>query len=78
MVLNVPAGAAFPAGVPPGTSVAVGTPSGFTYNYTAGSDSQGTATTVQQDSPAESIIGVGYFTTNSFFVDFTSNTEGWK
>jgi hypothetical protein len=78
MVLNVPAGTAFPAAVPAGTSVVVGTPSGFTYSYTAGSGSQATTTTVQPDSTAESVIGVGYFTTNSFFVDFTSGTAAWK
>jgi hypothetical protein len=78
MVLNVPAGAVFPAGVAPGTSVTVATPSGFSYGFTAGSGSQTTTTTVQPDSAAESVIGVGYFTTNSFFVDFSSGTEGWK
>jgi hypothetical protein len=78
MVLNVPAGVAFPTGVPPGTSVMVTTPSGFAYGFTAGSGSQASATTVQPDSTAESVIGVGFFTTNSFFVDFSSASEGWK
>jgi hypothetical protein len=78
MVLNVPAGAAFPASVPSGSSVMVATPSGFTFSYTGGSGSEVTNTIVQPDSTAESIVGIGYFTTNSFFVDFTSGTEGWK
>jgi hypothetical protein len=78
MVLNVPAGAAFPATVPSGSSVMVGTPSGFTFSYTAGSGSAVTETIVQPNSAAESIIGIGYFTTNSLFIDFTSGTEGWK
>jgi hypothetical protein len=78
MVFNVPAGAAFPAAVPPGTSVTVATPSGFSYAYTAGSGSQTSATTVQPDSTAESIVGVGYFTSNSFFIDFSAGTAGWK
>jgi hypothetical protein len=78
MVLNVPPGAAFPAAVPPGTSVTVATPSGFTYGFTAGSGSQATATIVQPDTAADSVIGIGYFTTNSFFADFSSGTEGWK
>jgi hypothetical protein len=25
-----------------------------------------------------SIIGIAYFTTNSFFTDFTTSSEGWK
>jgi hypothetical protein len=78
MVFNVPTGAAFPASVPPGSSVMVATPSGFTFSYTGGSGSEVTNTIVQPNSTAESIVGIGYFTTNSFFVDFTSGTEGWK
>jgi hypothetical protein len=78
MVLNVPAGAVFPPSVPSGNTVLVLTPSGFTFSYTAGAGSQVTNTLVQQNSTAESIIGIGYFTTNSFFVDFTAGTEGWK
>jgi hypothetical protein len=30
------------------------------------------------DSNADSIVGIPYFTTNSFFTDFTLSTEGWK
>lgn len=78
MVLNVPAGAAFPAAVSPGSSVMVETASGFPFSYTAGAGSEATSTIVQPNSSAESIIGIGYFTTNSFFIDFTSAAEGWK
>jgi hypothetical protein len=78
MVLNVPAGAMFPASVPSGNMVLVQTPSGFMFSYTAGTAAEVTDTLVQQNSTAESIIGIGYFTTNSFFVDFTAGTEGWK
>ena len=78
MVLNVPAGAVFPAAVAPGSAVVVGTPSGFTYSFTAGSGTETTATTVQPNSGAASVIGVGYFTTNYLFMDFTSGTLGWK
>jgi hypothetical protein len=78
MVLNVPTGAAFPAAVPSGSSVMVETASGFSFSYTAGSGSEVTNTIVQPNSTAESIIGIGYFTTNSFFIDFVSSTEGWK
>ena len=31
---------------------------------------------VQQPSTAESVIGIGYFTTNSFFIDFTTVWKG--
>ena len=78
MVLNVPAGAVFPPSVPSGNTVLVETPSGFTFSYTAGAGSQVTNTLVQQNSTAASIMGIGYFTTNSFFIDFTAGTEGWK
>jgi hypothetical protein len=78
MVLNVPAGAVFPSGVPSGDMVLVQTPAGFTFSYRAGTASQVTDTLVQQNSTAESVIGIGYFTTNSFFIDFTAETEGWK
>jgi hypothetical protein len=78
MVLNVPTGAAFPASAPPGSSVMVETPSGFTFSYTCGSGSEVTNTIVRPDSTAESIVGIGYFTTNSFFIDFTSGAEGWR
>jgi hypothetical protein len=77
MVFNVPAGEAFPASVPSGNAVLVQTSSGFTYSYTA-DDSQATNTLVQQPSTAESVIGIGYFTTNSFFIDFTTGVEGWE
>jgi hypothetical protein len=78
MVLNIPAGTAFPSTVPSGSSVMVETPSGFTFSYAAGAGIEVTNTIVQPNSTAESIIGIGYFTTNSFFIDFTSGTVGWK
>jgi hypothetical protein len=77
MVFNVPSGTNFPS-VPLGSSVSVAVPSGFTYSYTAGSGSQINATTVQLNTTAESIVGVGYFTSNAFFIDFTTGTEGWN
>ena len=51
-------------------------PSGFTYGYTAGSGIANTS--VDPDSQSDSIIGIDYFTTNSFFIDFSASTEGWK
>jgi hypothetical protein len=76
MVFNVPTGITFPDSLPPGTSVMVGTPSGFTYSFSAGAGA--TDTLVQPGVATESIIGIGYFTTNSLFIDFTTSTEGWK
>jgi hypothetical protein len=78
MVINVPSGTTFPASVPAGSPVTVETPSGFAFNYTAGAGTEALSTVVQLDVSAQSIVGVGYFTTNSFFTDFTSGTEGWK
>jgi hypothetical protein len=33
---------------------------------------------VNQDFTGSSIIGIGFFTTHSFLLDFVSGTEGWK
>lgn len=77
MQIAKPVGSAFPAAVPIGSSVSVTTSGSFTYGYlTTGSDPL--ATLVNADFSGSSIIGIGYFTTNSFFIDFTSGTEGWK
>jgi hypothetical protein len=57
--------------------VLVTTPSGFTYSYTStGSDPS--LTVVNSGFSGSSIVGIGYFTTNSFFIDFSSSTMGWK
>jgi hypothetical protein len=74
--LSTPSGSSFPSTVEPGSTVSLTTPSGFTYSYTAG---QGTANTVvAPDADGNSIIGVQYFTTNAFLLDFTSSLVGWK
>jgi hypothetical protein len=78
MVLNIPSGSAFPASVSAGDSVNVQTPSGFSFDYTAGAASEVTATVVQPNSTAGSIIGIGYFTAHAFLLDLTSGVEGWK
>jgi hypothetical protein len=78
MVLNIPSGTVFPASVSAGDSVSVQTPSGFTFDYTAGAGSEVTTTLVQPNSTTESIIGIGYFTNHAFFLDLTSGVEGWK
>lgn len=77
MQIATPAGSTFPSSVPVGSSVLVTTPSGFTYNYTS-TVSDPLATVVNAGFPGPSIIGIGYFTTNSLFIDFDARLEGWK
>jgi len=36
------------------------------------------ATIVNTDFGGATIVGIGYFTTNSFFIDLSVGTEGWK
>jgi hypothetical protein len=83
MVFNTPTGSPFPAAIAPGSSVLVQTPSGFSYSYIAGSQVTNTSaspnsTVVYGENTNESIIGIDYFTTNSFFIDFATGKEGWK
>jgi hypothetical protein len=77
MQIAVPAGSSFPTAVPVGTSVLVTTPSGFTYSYTS-TASDPSLTVVDSGFSGSSIIGIGYFTTNSFFIDLSSSTTGWR
>jgi hypothetical protein len=70
-------GATFPATVAAGSTVMVTTPSGFTYTYDP-STSGPSSTSVITDSTNVSIVGIGYFTTNSYFVDFSASITGWK
>jgi hypothetical protein len=77
VLLNIPAGTAFPAPFIAGDTVQVTTPSGFVYSYTAGTGVDDSVVT-PNSTAVQSVIGIGYFTTNSFFIDFTSGTEGWK
>jgi hypothetical protein len=77
MQIATPAGSSFPSSVSVGSSVLVTTTSGFNYRYDSTS-ADPLATIVNQDFSGSSIIGIGYFTTNSFFVDYSSGTEGWK
>jgi hypothetical protein len=73
---STPSGSSFPSVVPSGTTVTVTPPSGFSYSYTAGT---GTANTVvDAGGDGNSIVGIQYFTTNSFLLDFTSSITGWK
>ena len=74
--LSTPTNSSFPSSVEPGSTISIATPSGFTFSYEAGS---GTADTVVAAGAAgDSIIGVQYFTTNYFLLDFTSSLVGWK
>jgi hypothetical protein len=77
MQIAAPAGSSFPTAVPVGTSVLVTTPSGFTYSYTS-TASNPSLTVVNSGFNGSSVVGIGYFTTNWFFVDFSSETTGWK
>jgi hypothetical protein len=77
MQIAAPSGTSFPATVAAGSSVLVTTPSGFAYSYiAAGSGDLGTVVNTNAGSP--SVVGVAYFTTNSFFIDYATSTEGWK
>jgi hypothetical protein len=72
-----PPNSTFPTSVRPGTPVVVTTPSRFAYTYAA-NESQTTSTTVNVNvNNDQTHIGVAYFTTNSFLIDYTTNTEGW-
>lgn len=82
--LNIPNGVTFPSALSTGASLQVMMSSGFMYAASVGSgvDAVQVAdlTAAQSANPADisSVIGLGYFTTNSFFIDFTAGTEGWK
>ncbi len=75
--LSTPTASSFPAAVSPGSTVTVMTPSGFNYSYTA-ADSGSATTVVSPGGNGNSIVGIQYFTTNSFLIDLTSNIDGWK
>jgi len=74
--LSTPTNSSFPSSIEPGSTISVTTPSGFNYSYEAGS---GTANTVvASGANGNSIIGVQYFRTNYFLLDFSSSLVGWK
>jgi hypothetical protein len=75
--IRVAAGSTFPRSIPEGTDILWQTPSGFAYAYTANAGIYSTnITTVAMK--LSGTIGIGFFTTNSLFTDFTSSTMGWK
>jgi hypothetical protein len=69
-------GSTLPGVVPLGATIMISTTSGFTYSYVSGSGPL--STSVITDTNDISIVGIGYFTTNSYFVDFTASIVGWK
>jgi hypothetical protein len=75
MVLLDPSSSATPAVLPAGTTVMLSLPSGFIYDYST--TAQGTGLTTISSTETTG-VGIEFFTTNSFFVDFTTNTEGWR
>jgi hypothetical protein len=77
-LLNIPTGISFPALVTTGDTVQVTTASGFVYSYAATAGGVDDVVVTPNSTAGQSVIGIGYFTTNSFFIDFTAGTEGWK
>ncbi|MGC2030895.1 MAG: hypothetical protein WA642_12815 [Steroidobacteraceae bacterium] len=75
MVLLDPSSSSTPTVLPAGTMVMLSLPSGFIYNYSTTTQGMGTTTVSTTETTG---IGIQFFTTNSFFIDFTSNTEGWS
>jgi hypothetical protein len=75
MVLLDPASSSTPVVLPAGTPIMLSLPSGFIYNYSTTAQGMG-ATTVSTTEMTG--IGIQFFTTNSFFIDFTTSSEGWK
>lgn len=75
IVINVPMGKTFQQ-PQAGASVGFTTPSGFVYSMTAGSGVD--LVQVNLGTTAQSVVGLPFFTTNGFFIDFSDNTEGWK
>ena len=84
MLFNVPPGVSFPLVVAQGTPVLIATPAGFDYSFNAGapygtgSVAPDAVSVVANASSTQSIVGVGYFATHAFFIDFTTHTEGGK
>jgi hypothetical protein len=75
--LSTPSASVLQGGIDPGSTVTITTPSGFNYAYTA-DGSFTTNTDIDLGGDGDSIIGIQYFTTNSFLLDFTAGIVGWK
>jgi hypothetical protein len=76
MQISTPAGSNFPLIIPADTTVTFTQSSGFEYSYTSGTGYFDTV--VEPGTTTVNIIGIGFFTTNSLFIDFKTGTEGWK
>jgi hypothetical protein len=74
-VLNIPSGSPVPSSV---TSFELTTPSGFGYSATAGADLYGVRVQPASATTAGSVIGLGYFETNSLLINFATGIQGWK
>lgn len=75
--LSTPSDSVLQGGIDPGSTVTITTPSGFNYAYTA-DETATTNTDTDLGGNSDSIIGIQYFTTNSFLLDFTAGIVGWK
>jgi hypothetical protein len=73
---STPPNEVFLSQVSPGTSISITTPSGFAYSYVDGSTPAGTEVDLGGD--GNSIIGLQYFTTNSYLLNFSQSTTGWR
>jgi hypothetical protein len=75
--LSTPSNTVLAAGIDPGSTVTITTPSGFNYAYTADATAT-TNTNIDLGGDSDSIIGIQYFTTNFYLLDFTAGIVGWK
>ena len=75
--LSTPSDSVLATGLDPGSTVTIATLSGFNYAYTA-DETTATNTQIDLGGNSASIIGIQYFTTNSFLLDFTAGIVGWK
>lgn len=76
IALSVPSGATFPSSISEGTELDITMSNGFLYALTAGPTTG--SISISASSDAASIVGLPYFTTNSFFIDFSDSLEGWR
>jgi hypothetical protein len=77
MVIRISTGSTFPASIPGDTDVLWQLPSGFSYSYTSDAGLYDTADYILP-SGMSGTIGIGFFTTNYFFTDYTASITGWK
>ena len=59
-----------------GTPYSISPTNGFSYTFKAGTGT--TATSVILDSTERSVVGIDFFTSHSFFINYLTTTEGWK